>query len=158
MSPRASRLAILATLAAQLPSSYAWGNVGHETIAYIAQSFVASSTKSFCQGILGDTSTSYLANVATWADSYRYTSAGRWSEPLHFIDANDNPPSSCSVEYKRDCGDTGCVVSAIRNYVSLSVCVSYIRVVDIMEIHSNTCTRRTNCSINRRPVQKHLMR
>lgn len=51
------------------------------------------------------------------ADTYRYTDAGTWSAPLHFIDANDDPPSSCDVEYSRDCGDTGCVVSAIKNYV-----------------------------------------
>lgn len=108
-----SLLALLATL----PRSYAWGNLGHETIAYIAQSFVAPSTASYCQGILGDTSSSYLASVATWADSYRYTSAGRWSEPLHFIDAHDDPPTSCGVDYARDCGDKGCVVSAINNYV-----------------------------------------
>jgi hypothetical protein len=105
-------------IASQLPGSYAWGNMGHETIAYIAQSLVASSTESYCQGILSDTSTSYLANVATWADTYRYTSAGKFSEPFHFIDANDNPPSSCSVDYDRDCGDTGCSISAINNYVS----------------------------------------
>ena len=60
-----------------------------------------------------------MANVSTWADSYRYTSAGSWSAPLHFIDANDNPPSSCSVDYSRDCGSAGCSVSAIVNYTSI---------------------------------------
>lgn len=36
---------------------------------------------------------------------------------LHsFIDAEDTPPSSCSVNLARDCGATGCVVSAITNY------------------------------------------
>ncbi|TVY25884.1 Nuclease S1 [Lachnellula hyalina] len=52
------------------------------------------------------------------ADTYRYTDAGTWSAPLHFIDANDDPPSSCGVEYSRDCGTGGCVVSAIKNYTS----------------------------------------
>ena len=33
-----------------------------------------------------------------------------------FIDAEDNPPSSCSVVDSRDCGSGGCVVSAIANY------------------------------------------
>ncbi|KZF24453.1 nuclease S1 [Xylona heveae TC161] len=94
----------------------AWGDLGHETIAYIAQNFVSSSTKSFCQGILSDTSTSYLANVATWADTFKYTSAGEYSQPFHFIDAQDNPPSSCGVNYDRDCGAGGCVVLAISNY------------------------------------------
>ena len=96
----------------------AWGAMGHEAIAYIAQDFVTSKTASFIQNALSDTSTSYMANAATWADSYRYTSAGTWSKPLHFIDANDSPPQSCSVDFDRDCGEGGCVVSAIRNYTA----------------------------------------
>ncbi|OCK98191.1 S1/P1 nuclease [Cenococcum geophilum 1.58] len=101
-----------------LPGVNAWGTLGHDTVAYIAQNFVTSATKTFCQNILGDTSTSYLANVATWADTYRYTAEGSFSAPYHFIDAEDNPPTSCNVDYNRDCGADGCVVSAIQNYTS----------------------------------------
>ncbi|OCK80816.1 S1/P1 nuclease [Lepidopterella palustris CBS 459.81] len=101
-----------------LPGAFAWGTLGHDTVAYIAQNFVTSATKTFCQNILADTSTSYLANVATWADTYRYTSEGSFSAPYHFIDAEDDPPSSCNVDYNRDCGSGGCVVSAIQNYTS----------------------------------------
>ncbi|KAI4151257.1 MAG: hypothetical protein LQ340_003606 [Diploschistes diacapsis] len=100
------------------PSALAWGNLGHETIAYIASDFVTSNTQSWAQKILGDTSDDYLASVATWADTYKYTSAGRFSEPFHFIDANDSPPQTCNVEYSRDCGEDNCVVSAIVNYVT----------------------------------------
>ncbi|KAJ5677421.1 uncharacterized protein N7477_003054 [Penicillium maclennaniae] len=67
-------------------------------------------------GVLGDTSTSYLANIASWADTYRTTTAGKWSAPLHFIDAEDDPPTTCNVNYERDCGSTGCSISAIANY------------------------------------------
>lgn len=94
----------------------AWGDLGHETIAYIAQHYVKSHTKSWAQNILDDTSSSYLANVATWADSYRYTSEGEFSQPFHYIDAEDNPPTTCNVDYDRDCGSEGCSVSAIANY------------------------------------------
>jgi hypothetical protein len=111
-------------LGSLLPSAYAWGGLGHETVAFIASTFVQQGTKDFFQSILSDTSPQYLANVATWADSYRYTKAGRFSEPFHFIDSKDNPPDSCSVAYSRDCGSTGCVVEAIQNYVSpeISIC------------------------------------
>jgi hypothetical protein len=61
--------------------------MGHEAIAYITQDFVTSQTATFARNALSDTSTSYMAKLATWADSYRYTSAGSWSKPLHFIDA-----------------------------------------------------------------------
>lgn len=98
--------------------TYAWGTLGHDTVAYVATNFVKASTKQWAQAILGDTSNDYLANVATWADSYRYTSAGKFSAPYHFIDAEDNPPNSCSVDYNRDCGPNGCSVSAIANYTT----------------------------------------
>lgn len=53
----------------------AWGAMGHETVAYIATNFVAASTKTYFQSLLGDTSTDYLASVASWADSYRVSSS-----------------------------------------------------------------------------------
>jgi hypothetical protein len=59
-----------------------------------------------------------LANIASWADDYRATTAGSWSAPFHFIDAEDSPPSSCNVDYSRDCGSTGCSISALSNYTT----------------------------------------
>jgi hypothetical protein len=96
----------------------AWGAMAHYAIAYVATNFVSSTTKTYMQSLLSDTSTDYLAAVANWADSYRSTSAGAFSAPFHYIDALDSPPSSCSVSYSRDCGSSGCVVSAITNYTS----------------------------------------
>lgn len=101
----------------QIQGAVAWGNMAHEATAYIAQAFVTASTKEYLQQITSDTSSSYLANYVTWADSYRYTSAGSFSYDFHFIDANDNPPTTCNVNYDRDCGSSGCSVSAIQNYV-----------------------------------------
>lgn len=93
----------------------AWGVLGHATVAYIAQNYVNSATETWAKGLLGDNTDAYLANIASWADDYRSTTAGKWSAPLHFIDAEDNPPTACNVDYNRDCG-SGCVVSAIANY------------------------------------------
>lgn len=108
--------AIIALLAAN--GVNAWGSLGHQTIAYIATNFVAPETQQWAQDILNDTTTSYLANVATWADSYRYTAEGAFSAPFHYIDANDDPPHSCNVDFDRDCGTAGCLVSAIANYTT----------------------------------------
>ena len=110
---------IFLSILGALPSSYAWGALGHATVAYVASNFLEPATVTFVQNILGDTSSSYMASVASWADSYRETSAGKFSEPFHFIDAQDSPPKSCDVVYSRDCGQGGCVVAAINNYVSL---------------------------------------
>jgi len=97
-------------LGTALPLANAWGTLGHETVAFIAQDRMAAHTVSWAQGVLGNTSTSYLAGIAAWADTYRYTAAGAFSAPFHFIDAEDSPPNSCSVDYDRDCGAKGCVV------------------------------------------------
>lgn len=112
MKPVASLLFSLTALR----GAAAWGTLGHTTIAYLAQNYVSNSTALWAQGILSDNSSSYLANVATWADSYRYTDAGEFSAPFHYIDAEDDPPTSCNVDFERDCGDEGCIVSAIANY------------------------------------------
>ena len=125
--------AIVGAATVLAPTVYAWGNLGHETIAYVAQDFVSSETATFVQKILGSTSSSYMASVATWADTYRYTSAGEWSEPLHFIDAKDkyvdnksqgrrkayqnSPPTACNVNFARDCATSKCVVGALTNFV-----------------------------------------
>ncbi|KAI1334865.1 nuclease S1 precursor [Xylariaceae sp. FL0016] len=115
-----ARLASAALVSASLlRGALAWGAMGHETIAYIASSFVEDATASYFQDLLGDTSDDYLASVAAWADSYRYTTAGAFSAPYHYIDANDDPPSSCDVDMDRDCGDEGCIVSALNNYTTI---------------------------------------
>ncbi|KKY30129.1 putative nuclease s1 [Diaporthe ampelina] len=116
----AHRLALFLGTVGFLPAgAQAWGAFGHETVAYVATNFVSASTKTYFQSLLGDTSADYLATVSTWADSYRSTTAGKFSAPFHYIDAQDNPPSSCGVDYDRDCGSGGCVVSAISNYTSI---------------------------------------
>ncbi|KAK0703472.1 S1/P1 nuclease [Lasiosphaeria miniovina] len=94
----------------------AWGGFGHITVAYVASNFVANSTTAFFQGVLRNDTEDYLAGVATWADSVRYTQWGRFSGPFHFIDAEDNPPHKCGVKLERDCSKQGCIVSAFANY------------------------------------------
>ncbi|KAH7074777.1 S1/P1 nuclease-domain-containing protein [Paraphoma chrysanthemicola] len=96
----------------------AWGSLGHTTVAYIAQNFVCEKTAKFAKQLLNDTSAAYLANVATWADSYRNEKGGEFSSVYHYIDALDNPPESCNIDYERDCPEEGCIVSAIANYSS----------------------------------------
>ncbi|KAJ7647757.1 S1/P1 nuclease-domain-containing protein [Roridomyces roridus] len=103
---------------ATLQGAHAWGVLGHATVAYVAQNYLTSATATWARGVLGasSTNTSYLSSIASWADDYRETTAGKFSAPFHFIDANDNPPTSCNVNYARDCGTAGCSISALANY------------------------------------------
>jgi hypothetical protein len=103
----------LLLLTLSVKQAFAWGAFGHRTIAYIAQEHFTAAAKSYASGILAgeDISDASVIPDSVYRDEYPY------SAPWHFIDANDNPPTSCSVDYTRDCGSAGCVVSALVNMV-----------------------------------------
>ncbi|KAI0072489.1 nuclease Le1 [Panus rudis PR-1116 ss-1] len=103
-------------LALGAKSVAAWGALGHQSIGFIAQQFLAPNALSFVQKTLGSQYNFSLGPAATWADEVRSQPAFAWSAPLHFVDAEDDPPTSCSVEEKRDCGSNNCVLGAIANY------------------------------------------
>lgn len=103
------------------PGAAAWGSLGHITTAYIASHFVSNTTQAYFQELLRNDDADYLAKVATWADSIRYTKWGRFTKNFHFIDAHDNPPESCDVDFDRDCKEDGCVITALANYTALSL-------------------------------------
>ncbi|KAI9065690.1 nuclease Le1 [Trametes sanguinea] len=97
----------------------AWGTLGHQTVGYIAQEFLAPKALAFVQSSLGSTYDESLGPAAPWADTVRYETAYKWSAPLHFVDAEDSPLSdSCSVQEQRDCGDGDCILTAIANYTT----------------------------------------
>jgi hypothetical protein len=108
-----------ALILSTIPVAQAWGGLGHMTVAFVASTFLTPQTTTYFQTLFNDTSPEYLAKVATWAESFRYTQAGRFTAPFHYIDSLDHPPDSCNVVFNRDCGLQGCVVGAIQNYASV---------------------------------------
>ncbi|TWU74422.1 hypothetical protein ED733_003894 [Metarhizium rileyi] len=114
-------LAALAFNLASVPGTVAWGSLGHITTAYLAGHFVANTTEAFFKDLLRSQDDDYMAKVASWADSIRYTKWGRFTKNFHFIDAHDDPPTSCNVDFKRDCKEDGCVISALANYTQQSL-------------------------------------
>ncbi|EFX02221.1 nuclease s1 [Grosmannia clavigera kw1407] len=108
----------LVAAATVLPSVSAWGGFGHITIAYLASDFVPADTATYFQTLLHNQTADYLAGVATWADSIRYTKWGHFTGPFHFIDAKDSPPERCDVDMERDCKAAGCIVTALQNYTA----------------------------------------
>jgi hypothetical protein len=92
---------------------------GHLSVAHVASNFVSPSTATYFKSLLRNDGEDYLAAVATWADSFRYSKWGRFTSDFHFIDAKDDPPRYCGVDFERDCKkDRGCVVSALHNYTT----------------------------------------
>ena len=71
---------LAASLLFALPGAHAWGVVGHATVATIANNYLTSSAKTYVASLLGkDVS---MASVASWADNYRETTAGKFSAPF----------------------------------------------------------------------------
>ncbi|EWC44320.1 hypothetical protein DRE_01146 [Drechslerella stenobrocha 248] len=95
--------------------AYSWGLVGHATVAYVAQNYMNGAARILTSHLLSGTP---LAEIASWADTFRTTPDGRFSAVLHYIDANDKPPQKCNVKMERDCASEGCIVTAIANYTS----------------------------------------
>lgn len=107
-------------LAVAVPQSVnAWGALGHQAVGYVAMQFLSSDALTFVKSSLGSTYDESLGPASTWADSVRSTAAYKFSAPYHFIDAEDSPLSdSCSVSQSRDCGASGCILTAIQNYTA----------------------------------------
>ncbi|KAJ7574019.1 nuclease Le1 [Mycena floridula] len=116
---RVSSIATVAALLASATNVYGWGAVGHETIGFVAMPFLAPKALAAVKSMLAANFSSTLGGTAaTWADTVRSEAAFAFSAPFHFVDAEDNPPSSCSVSVSRDCGSEGCVLTAIANYTA----------------------------------------
>jgi len=109
----AQHLLLLITLFA--PAVLGWGMLGHRTTALLASRFLHKDAAQSIRAILEPQS---MVTASTWADYYSHTAEGRFSAPWHWIDAKDAPPHTCGVDFSRDCGGAGCIVSAIANHTS----------------------------------------
>jgi hypothetical protein len=90
--------------------AWAWGPVGHETVAYIAEDNLVPSAKKRVDAILGPDLD--LAAVANWADQVRESSRPE-TAPWHFIDIEDRVPETEAKE-PQFCANHDCVVDQIN--------------------------------------------
>lgn len=74
-----SSTTLVVSLLFALPCAHAWGVVGHATVATIADNYLTTQAKTYVAGILGQDVS--MASIASWADDYRYTTAGSFSAP-----------------------------------------------------------------------------
>lgn len=96
----------------------AWGEIGHRTVAYLARMYFTEDAEALFQELVKPTDTFDISDGAVWPDNRRVQGKRPWSKPWHYIDAKDEPPKKCRVNYNSDCNEEkGCVVSAIANLV-----------------------------------------
>ena len=91
-------------------SAWAWGPVGHEVVAYIAEDRIRPATRQRINAILAQDED--LASIANWADQVRATSRPE-TAPWHFIDmeVRENPTET---DEPRFCTNQDCVVAQIE--------------------------------------------
>lgn len=95
-----------------------WGNLGHRTIAYLAEKHFTEKGNRYAAELLGGED---ISDAAIWADEFKNTDAGRYTGSWHFVDAKDKPPLSCDVHVDRDCAtNRTCIITAISNMVSIT--------------------------------------
>lgn len=108
-------LPIFLTSLISVPSPViAWGVDGHKAVGQIAQNFLQPAIARNVANLFQDKSfNGQLPLASLWADEVKRKKGSPfafWSAPLHFIDTQDNPGKSCSVNTERDCPNARCIV------------------------------------------------
>ncbi len=106
--------------------AFAWGCMGHQTVAFIAEKHLAPEAKQFVQKLLtenpidpklnrycGGASRDLMADASTWADDVR---GDRKNGPWHYIDL---PRGSQRGPLEPFCGQEGCVTRAISEQLAI---------------------------------------
>ena len=61
----------LAALPALLPQAAAWGDLGHRTVAYLAQNHLKPATAQYLHAVLGTAGDDDFSDGATWPDKIK---------------------------------------------------------------------------------------
>ena len=103
-------MVVLLLLMVSLPGPlFAWGVVGHKTIAIIAQDRLTPAAQKAVEGLLGPDRD--LADVSTWADSI--IEIRPETAPWHYFNLNVRQPQG-KFDIADVCKDHDCVVDQIR--------------------------------------------
>lgn len=90
----------LTTIRPFLPLTWAATAV-HQQIAYAAEEFLTPLTRTILKQLLEPQYKGSLGLVGAWADSYRKTTEGAYTDTWHYIDPADDPPSYCNGELNK---------------------------------------------------------
>ena len=93
-----------------------WGTLGHRTVAYLAAQYLTPEASTYVANLLNHQD---ISEAALWADKIRYIPGFAYTRAWHYIDAQDDPPRQCGLNFTRDCLPAeGCAVSALVNQTS----------------------------------------
>ena len=96
-----------------IPLASCWGALGHRTVAYLAAHYLTPEAATYVADLINYQD---ISEAALWADKIRYIPGFAYSRAWHYIDAQDDPPKQCGLNFTRDClPEQGCAVSALVN-------------------------------------------
>jgi nuclease S1 len=90
-------------------SAVAWGEEGHQIVAFIAASELTPKARAEVGSLIGNDVDNEMAAVSTWADEIR--PHNRQTAPWHYVDI---PIGSAGYDAARDCPHDDCVVAQIE--------------------------------------------
>ena len=90
-----------------------WGYEGHRIVGEIAWHYLTPEAKAAVAKLLENEGDGTLSEAATWADRIKSDRKWDWAKPLHYANV---APGAETFDLKRDCPESGCVVSAIIKY------------------------------------------
>ena len=112
-------LAVTIAALAPVPSTLAWGPLGHAAIGNAAVAELNPAARAQVVGILQATSAETLATAVDeacfWPDTVRESPEWSWSSPLHYVNI---PRSSTRYDRQRDCPDGLCVTEGMLKYAT----------------------------------------
>ncbi|KAI8631253.1 nuclease P1 [Xylariaceae sp. FL1651] len=131
---------IIAVAGVFVAPALAWNTDVHQQIAYAAEEFLTPLTRLIIKQLLEPEYQGSLGRVGAWADNYRHTAEGAYTETWHYIDPADNPPAYCNVYLNRDSTLAGSVISALNNQTQiLKSCIRDAKIGRIRHGENQTC-------------------
>ncbi|KAI1177106.1 nuclease P1 [Nemania sp. FL0916] len=135
---RVSQVAVAA--GALVAPALAWNQDVHQQIAYAAEEFLTPLTRVIIKQLLEPQYQGSLGRIGGWADDYRKTPEGAYTETWHYIDSSDDPPAYCNVYANRDNTLKGSIVSALTNQTQiLKSCIREAKAGKIRHGENSTC-------------------
>jgi hypothetical protein len=108
--------ALLTLILTLLHPAYAWGSLAHRTVAYLSTLYTHHTTHRFTNALLHRQD---ISEAALFPDKIAHMPMFAYTRPWHYIDAQDSPPTQCSLNMTRDCAlSSGCIVSALSNHTA----------------------------------------
>jgi S1/P1 Nuclease len=112
---RKLRLLLITLVFLAAAPALAWGPLGHDTIAGLAQEHLSKPAQREVRALLAPDNESTLVDVATWADDLRDSDPARFRETsrMHYVNFST---AQCRYQPQSDCRKGECVVAALQRY------------------------------------------